>query len=405
MKLQSRLTALVSFLILVVAISIGIFAIKTTEKIQYQRLDDRLSAAVSQISETKDDPLSLASLLADESSLKFSVAYLSAERDLTTINESPADLMKAPTEPELKTALTKSINVNQKLSPRVRAIALPDDQFIVLSIATNEISEGTNQIIKYLLIFTLIMVVISILFSFLLFRKDNELNKMVTTLKNNQERMQLFIGDASHELRTPLTVIKGYFELIQKKLSSNQPLQPEHFDRINNEVERMTSIISDLLYIAELDQQQSEPVSQINISDLISKQIADLKALHPKRELTIDIEDGLVIQSNSKNLDQIFGNIFANLKNHTPDNSAVEIKLWRESGNVEFTIEDSGPGLPKEFYAEGIQAFQRFDSSRSRQTGGSGLGMTIISKSIEKIGGKIKLSPSSAGGLKIQISI
>ena len=404
MKLQSRLTALVTFLVFIVAVSIGLFAIKTTEKIQYQRLDERLSITVSELKNTKDDQLTLASLLSDESNNKFSVAYLSAERDLTTINESAADLQIAPSENELKTALIKAINLKQETNIRIRAISLPDDQFIILSVTTSEITQTTNSIIKYLIFFTLIMLLLSVLFSSILFRKDNELNKLVSSLKYNQERMQTFIGDASHELRTPLTVIKGYFDLMRQKQSVNQTLNHEQLDRIDSEVDRMTSIISDLLFITEIDQTQDEPKSKIDLSELISIHISDLKALQPERELDLDIQNGVALNVNQRYLDQIFGNIFANLKRHTPPNSPVKIELKVNSGKILFTIEDSGPGLPKEFYQNGIQAFQRFDTSRSRETGGSGLGMTIIRKSIEKIGGKIDLSPSKSGGLKIQIT-
>ena len=97
-------------------------------------------------------------------------------------------------------------------------------------------------------------------------------------------------------------------------------------------------------------------------------------------------------------------NIFSNLKRHTPANSEVYIQLINNPDGVTFNIEDNGPGLPEEFYRQGIQAFQRFDKSRSRETGGSGLGMTIISKSVEKIGGKISLSKSKFGGLRITIN-
>ena len=404
MKLQTRLTALVSFLILIVASSIGFFAIKTTERIQYQRLDDRLGITATELQNTKDDPLTLASLLSDESNLKFSVAYLSAERDLTTINETSADLQKAPSEAELKIALNKSINLSDESNVRARAVALPDNQFIVLSISTSEITQTTNQIIKYLVLFTLFMVLLSVLASIILFRRDNELNKLVSALQKNHQKMQNFIGDASHELRTPLTVIKGYFELIRKKQSINEQLDVQQLDRIDSEVNRMTEIISDLLYITELDQAQEEVNTKIDISELISLQINDLKALQPDRPVTLNIQNDQMIESNKKYLDQIFANIFSNLKRHTPSDSAVEINLKSDSGRIIFIIEDSGPGLPNEFYQDGIQAFQRFDKSRSRQTGGSGLGMTIIRNSIAKVGGKIDLSPSKSGGLKIKIT-
>ena len=404
MKLQTRLTALVSFLVFVVAVSIGIFAIKTTEKIQYQRLDDRLGITASELKNTKDDPLSLASLLSDESNNKFSVAYISAERDLTTVNESIADLLKTPSESELQSSLSKAINLKENSSIRIRSISLPDNQFITLSMSTAEITKTTNLIIKYLIFFTLLMLIIAILISSILFRSDNELNKLVSSLQKNQDRMQTFIGDASHELRTPITVIKGYFQLIRQKQLANESLDIDQLNRIDSEVNRMTEIISDLLFITELEQKRDEVKSELNISSLVSGQIADLKVLQPERNVQANIQSDISIIATKKYVDQIFVNIFSNLKRHTPPNSAVEITLFSDPKETTFTIEDNGPGLPKEFYEQGIQAFQRFDKSRSRETGGSGLGMTIIGKSVEKIGGEISLSPSKNGGLKISIT-
>ena len=404
MKLQTRLTALVTIFVFIVSVSIGIFAIKTTEKIQYQRIDERLSLIISELKNSNDDQLALASLLSEESNNKFSVAYLSAERDLTTINESAADLSSVPTEAELKLSLYRAINFIQDQNLRIRSISLPDDQFIILSVTISEITETTNSIIKYLIIFTLIMLFFSFLFSSILFKKDNELNKLVTSLQNNQERMKTFLGDASHELRTPLTVIKGYFDLMRKKQIQNQSLSQEQLSRIDSEVNRMSAIISDLLFITELDQTKDEPKSPIDLSELISEHISDLRALQPERVVNIKIHRGLILDTSRKYLEQIFNNIFSNLKRHTPSNSPVTIELKESMGRIVFEIEDSGPGLPKDFYQNGIQAFQRFDRSRSRETGGSGLGMTIISKSIEKIGAKIILSPSHDGGVKISIT-
>ena len=350
MKLQTRLTALVTIFVFIVSVSIGIFAIKTTEKIQYQRIDERLSLIISELKNSNDDQLALASLLSEESNNKFSVAYLSAERDLTTINESAADLSSVPTEAELKLSLYRAINLIQDQNLRIRSISLPDDQFIILSVTISEITETTNSIIKYLIIFTLIMLFFSFLFSSILFKKDNELNKLVTSLQSNQERMKTFLGDASHELRTPLTVIKGYFDLMRKKQIQNQSLSQEQLSRIDSEVNRMSAIISDLLFITELDQTKDEPKSPIDLSELISEHISDLRALQPERVVNLKIHRGLILDTSRKYLEQIFNNIFSNLKRHTPSNSPVTIELKESMGRIVFDIEDSGPGLPNDFY-------------------------------------------------------
>jgi len=403
MKLQTRLTVLVSTIIILVSTALGLFTIESTKSIQIQRLDDRLNLAVTELANTKDDPLSVATLLADQSELKFSVAYISAERDLTTINESPADLSNTPTDIEIIKALSKPITLDQNSGVRVRTLKLPDDQFLILSLSTKEIQDSANELLKNLILFTLIVLMLAIAISLLLFKRDNQLNKLVKALQTSQERMQTFIGDASHELRTPLTVIKGYFELIRKTQNTSDQKQSTYLDRIDVEVVRMEEMISDLLLITELDQDQQISSDKINLSNLLNEKIIDLTRIQSSRNLDSNIEPNIQIKMSAQYAQQLIGNIFTNLKRHTLDNSKVEIQLSKNAGKIYLRFEDSGPGLPPEVYQDGIQAFQRFDKSRSRETGGSGLGMTIIRKVIEKHHGEIKLSKSKFGGLKMEI--
>jgi two-component system OmpR family sensor kinase len=403
MKLQTRLTALVSTIIILVSTALGLFTIESTKSIQIQRLDDRLNLAVTELANTKDDPLSLATLLADQSEFNFSVAYISAERDLTTIYESPADLSNTPSDIEITKALSRPITLDQNSGVRVRTLKLPDDQYLILSLSTKDIRDSTNELLKNLFLFTLIVLIIAIAISLLLFKRDNQLNKLIKALQTSQERMQTFIGDASHELRTPLTVIKGYFELMRKAQNTAEQRQPTYLDRIDAEVNRMEEMISDLLLITELDQDDQVSSSEINISNLLNEKIIDLMRIQEERNVDYKIDPNLQIKMSEHYAHQLLGNIFTNLKRHTPDNSKVEIKLSKDTGKTYLCIEDSGPGMPKEVYQDGILAFQRFDKSRSRETGGSGLGMTIIRKVIEKHHGEIKLSKSKFGGLKMEI--
>jgi two-component system OmpR family sensor kinase len=170
--------------------------------------------------------------------------------------------------------------------------------------------------------------------------------------------MQTFIGDASHELRTPLTVIKGYFELIRKTQNAGVEKQTSYLDRIDVEVIRMEEMISDLLLITELDQDHQFSSDEINLSELLSEKIIDFTRIQGSRTMESNIEPNLQIQMNNIYAQQLLGNIFTNLKRHTPDNSKVEIGLSKDADTTYLCIEDSGPGLPKEFYQDGIQAFQ-----------------------------------------------
>ena len=405
MKLQTRLTALVSAIIIFISAAIGLFAISITENNEVGRVDSILATAVNQLTDTQDDPLSLALFLADQSDLKFTVSYISAARELTSLNQSSGDLLVAPINQDLLASLSEGVTLDVDGVSRIRAIELPDDEFLVLSVSLAEIMAAKSQNIRYLFLFTLAMVLLGIAVSNFLFRRDNELNDVVNSLQKNQENMREFLGDASHELRTPLTVIKGYVELLSKSQSTDATRSAEYYERVRHEIERMQSLINDLLLIAELEDQTPGAPEIINFSREVAHLSSDLKTLQSLRPIETRIEPGILVNISHNYAQQMLANIFANLRRHTPEDSQVLIVLATAGNKAVLTIADAGPGMPEEVYKSGIQYFQRFDRSRSRESGGSGLGMTIMKRIIENAGGSIQLSKSQFGGLKIEINL
>ena len=405
MRLQTRLTALVSAIIILISAAIGLFAISITENNEVGRVDSILNSAVNQLVTTQDDPLSLALLLADQSDLKFTVSYISAAREITALNQSSGDLLGVPGDQDLSAALSEGITLKTDELNRIRAIELPDDEYLVISVSLAEISAAKSQNIRYLFIFTLAMVLLGIGVSNYLFRRDNELNEVVNSLQKNQENMREFLGDASHELRTPLTVIKGYVELLGKNQASEPAKTAEYYERIAHEIERMQSLINDLLLIAELEDQGPIEPEIINFSREVAHLSNDLKMLQTSRPIETKIEPGILVNISHNYAQQMLANIFANLRRHTPEDSQVLIELVTVGNKAVLTISDAGSGLPEEVYKSGIQYFQRFDRSRSRESGGSGLGMTIMKRIIENANGLIELRKSQFGGLEIKITL
>ena len=405
MKLQTRLTALVSAIIILISAAIGLFAISITENNEVGRVDSILNSAVNQLVITQDDPLSLALLLADQSDLKFTVSYISAAREITALNQSSGDLPGVPVDQDLSAALSEGITLKTDGLNRIRAVELPDDEFLVLSVSLAEISAAKSQNVRYLFIFTLVMVLFGTAVSNYLFRRDNELNEVVNSLQKNQENMREFLGDASHELRTPLTVIKGYVELLGKNKAAEPARTAEYYERIAHEIERMQSLINDLLLIAELEDQAPIEPEIINFSREVAHLSNDLKTLQPSRPIETKIEPGILVNISHNYAQQMLANIFANLRRHTPEDSQVLIDLATAGNKAVLTISDAGSGLPEEVYKSGIQYFQRFDRSRSRESGGSGLGMTIMKRIIENANGLIELRQSQFGGLEIKITL
>lgn len=404
MKLQTRLSLLVSLLVIVISSTIGFYSIQSTKNLQIAQLDSRLTSAAYELSKTTDDPLSLAILLADQSDLKFSVAYISSDLSSTTIYESTGDLLSQLSIAELKASTISPQNADQGHGLRIRSISLPDNQYLVLSFSLKDIRDSANRILQNILLATLLLMLLGILFSFFLFRRDAQLNSLAGVFQASRDRMQTFLGDASHELRTPLSVIKGYFELLTKRRDLDICEQEKYFKRINTEVVRMEEIISDLLLIAELDQSFEKSNEQVNLSNLIRSSAQDLRVFQPERQINQSIAESIFVSMPLSNAQQLIANLFSNIKRHTPSNSPIDISLTSTGKGLQLILEDAGPGLPEKTYKEGIQAFQRFDKSRSRQSGGSGLGMTIMRKIVESQGGNIELSQSSLGGLRTVIT-
>ena len=405
MRLQTRLTALVSAIIILISAAIGLFAISITENNEVGRVDSILNSAVNQLGDTQDDPLSLALLLADQSDLKFTVSFISAAREITSLNQSSGDLLDVPSEQDLSASLSEGVTLKTDSMNRIRAIQLPDDELLVLSVSLADIKTAKSQNIRYLFLFTLAMVLLGTAVSNYLFRRDNELNEVVNSLQKNQDKMREFLGDASHELRTPLTVIKGYVELLSRNQLTDSAKTIEYYERVSHEIERMQSLINDLLLIAELEDQRPIEPEIINFSREVAHLINDLKTLQPSRPIETQIEPGILVNISHNYAQQMLANIFANLRRHTPEDSQVLIVLATAGQKAVLTISDAGPGLPDEVYNSGIQYFQRFDRSRSRESGGSGLGMTIMKRIIENANGFIELRKSQFGGLEIQINL
>ncbi len=401
MKLQTRLSLLVSVIILTTSTAIGFFAITTSYNSQLKVLDSAISLAVDELTNSEDDPLSLATYLADQSSQKFSVDYITKDRELIPLYESNIELREVPDDGLLSEATKTGTTIDEL---RLRTFQISQGEYLALYFSLSDLNQSRSSNISLLLIFTGIVISAGIILTLLIFRRDNQLNDLVNSLKLNQERIKEFIGDASHELRTPLTVIKGYFELLGKDGIS--PSKKETYnDRIESEIVRMQEIINDLLFITEIEESDKVDEQSCEISQLVDESVFDLRNLQPNRQVLSEIEPGLIVKISKYHLEQLLGNIFSNIKRHTPVESRIEVALSGSGGGIELIIEDSGSGLPEGFYRKGIQAFQRFDKSRSRESGGSGLGMTIMEKIVSKNRGQIRLSKSKFGGLKIQINL
>ena len=399
MKLQARLGLLVSVVVVSVSSSIGIFAVTQSYFQQLEFNDTKIEEVITQLSNSKEDPLSLASFLADQSSFPFSLSLINESGEIVVIDEGAGEIVNLPSQLELARATAKPVNVGES---RLRVLELDGAESLLIGYSLTDIRDARNQNGIFLAGFTFIILLVAIPLSFLIFKRDVRLNQAARALQERQSKMLEFLGDAAHELRTPLTVVRGYFELLKRgRLSEIK--QGEYQAQIDREIERMKVLIDELLIAGELDSKEVVENSHANLSIAVDYQLAHLRNLQPKRPVISEVDADLSVRMNEEELNRLLANIFSNIQRYTPIDSLVEVKGKSMGSLVILEVTDSGPGLPPKFYEAGIRAFQRFDDSRSRETGGSGLGMSIMQKTVERWGGKIQLSPNKPNGLRIKI--
>jgi len=403
MKLQTRLILTVSTIVVICSISVGSFSIFTSYKSQIDLIYKKINNIQTKVSQNIEDPLSEGLLLANESDIPVAIAFLYGDK-LVSIREATGSFKKVPTQMQLEDAQLDIVQVSEPERIVFRAFKMQDNTYLLISSSVSEIKERLRLNLIELSIFVLFALTISLFVVYRFFRRDNEVNNLVESLQINQKKMQEFLGDASHELRTPLTVIKGYFELISKGKFADEKKLDNYLDRVGIEIKRMEQLISDLLLIAELNENPAKSDEQISISQMVSDQIIDLKSLQPSRELKVDIQPEIYIKADQNLINQLLNNIFANIRKHTPEDCLVDILLKQNDGHVQLSIQDAGPGLPEEFYKNGSQYFERFDKSRNRASGGAGLGMSIINRITTNIGAEIKISKGKYGGLATEIN-
>lgn len=193
-----------------------------------------------------------------------------------------------------------------------------------------------------------------------------------------------FVANVSHELRTPLTVITGFLDMILRGKELDEKTLHEHLCLMQQEAERMQSLVNDLLSLSRLeskDEQESEPPEVVNMAKLVASLAEDGVALSRGRH-TIDthISCNQAVLGQVDELRSACLNLVTNAVRYTPDGGKIEIS-WRYDPKEEsaiFAVQDNGIGIDAEDIPRLTERFYRVDKSRSREKGGTGLGLAIV---------------------------
>jgi len=441
-RLGAKLTALVVTLVVCSALGVGLIAITISHRIELTSLEAPLRTvdAVGESSSTN----ALANVLdaLQAANVDATAVVVGPQSKATTLLTSSPLFQGVLTVSDARESLRKISRSRDVGDAVYTSVDIGAGQYLVVLIGTASASRHEHELEWLTVVVALLLCALCILLSRRILRPDiaalQELEKyagrvtagdltadsperggsgeivqlrseflaMVAALQVRLQRevdvssaMQQFVGDASHELRTPLTVIKGTNDLLLES-SGLGAVEAERLASNAKEIDRMSRLIDDLLYLAKMGQLITEPMVLMNLSLVAREELRRFEPFFSQRKVTQIIDEDVMLQANESYVRRIISNAVSNIIGYTSETDPVVFRVTRSGDEVILVIEDGGPGLPR--YDETPTRFQRFDAARNRAHGGSGLGLSIMHDATRRMGGAMTMSRSSLGGLALE---
>jgi two-component system OmpR family sensor kinase len=221
----------------------------------------------------------------------------------------------------------------------------------------------------------------------------------------SNERLRRVIADASHELRTPLTSIRGYAEMLRRGAAESPRDSETARRRIEEESVRMTGLVDDLLVLARLDQGRPLAKDAVDLRTIATDAVADARVVAPQRRISLSANGPVIVTGDDTRLRQVLGNLVRNALVHTPQQTPIEVAVETDDSVGRLSVSDHGPGLAAEDVERIFEPFYRADPSRSRDRGGAGLGLSIVSAVVTAHGGRVKVSETDGGGATFEVEL
>ena len=237
----------------------------------------------------------------------------------------------------------------------------------------------------------------------------------------SEQKVRQFAADASHELRTPLTTIRGYAELYRQGALGPDQL-PNAMRRIEQESQRMSTLVAELLELARLDRTTSLDLTETDLAGVVRDAVADASAVEPERPVRAEAPPQLVAVVDEPRIRQVLANLLGNVRAHTPVTTPVTVRLSELTGGVLLEVADAGPGMSAQ---DAARAFDRFHRGQDRANGhgggrgdgengrqgereagngaGSGLGLSIVQAIAHAHGGQATLESWPGRGTRVRI--
>lgn len=226
--------------------------------------------------------------------------------------------------------------------------------------------------------------------------KKDELNQLATTfnlmiakLEDSYMKQEQFVSDASHELKTPLTVIAGYIKLLKRWGTKRPEVMMEAVNSIESESNRMKYLTEQLLQLAAAEEISFDKKEPINIMQIVDHTIKRIRPMYKNNINFLNSSSDLYVNMDEQSFVQVLVILLDNANKYS--NDLIKVELMEEKDLIKVKISDRGKGIPKKEQAYIFDRMYRVDKTRNRKTGGTGLGLPIAKRIVEKYGGSITL--------------
>ena len=243
---------------------------------------------------------------------------------------------------------------------------------------------------------------------------DDELGRLIRTLNRTADRVTAsfeqiknFSWNVAHELKTPLTILRG-----EAELALSSPQTAEDAQRLSTtyleETVRLSGIVDDLMTLAQADAGRAHVDRMpVRVEDLIEDLRDDAAILASEKNLAVELPENVsaTVLGDAARLRRLFRSLIANAVRYTDSGGTIRIRSRREGGNVRISIEDTGIGIPPESLPLIFDRFYRADPARSRDRGGSGLGLSLARWIAEAHGGTITAESTVGRGSTFTVTL
>ena len=235
---------------------------------------------------------------------------------------------------------------------------------------------------------------------------SREFNALTAYLEDTERQRRRFVSDASHELKTPLASIRLLADSIVQTDNMDTDTMREFVSDIGNEAERLQHMTEDLLSLSRMDDDIQIVPEPVDVKKATLDAIALLRPVAAEKQVTLnaELDDGCVVLATKDNMHHIVFNLLENAVKYNYPEGSVTAKLHAENGSVQLTVEDTGVGIPEDERYNIFGRFYRIDKARSREAGGSGLGLSIVHDAVKAHGGSIAVGANEPRGSRFIVT-